>query len=138
MPLDVAAGCATLGSFLESAAGRDDRYAGASDDELLGVICGWDRAEAAMAAGKHAAVAEFIRRRAAPGAAPRGPAQLPEGWHEFTGRELGAVLGGVGRGAEEVLDLAWYRAAADPGIQHIDVPDGCPRRGGGRLPPQGR
>ena len=60
-PLDVAPGCAVLGSFLEEVAGDDDRYAGASDDELLGVICGWDRAEAAMAAGKHAAVAELIR-----------------------------------------------------------------------------
>src|SRR5580658_5526348 len=30
--LDVARGCPTLGSFLEDAAGEDDRYAGASDD----------------------------------------------------------------------------------------------------------
>jgi hypothetical protein len=42
-PLDVAAGCAALGSFLEDAAGEDDRYVGASDDELAGVICAWDR-----------------------------------------------------------------------------------------------
>ena len=34
-----------------------------------------------------------IRRRPAPGAAVAGPAQLPEGWHEFAGRELGAMLG---------------------------------------------
>jgi hypothetical protein len=60
-PLDVAAGCVALASFLEDAAGPGDRYAGASDDELLGVICAWDRSEAAMAAGKHAAIAEFIR-----------------------------------------------------------------------------
>ncbi len=60
-PLDVAPGCAVLGSFLEDAAGEDDRYAGVSDDELLGVIAAWDRTEAAMAAGKHAAIAELIR-----------------------------------------------------------------------------
>jgi hypothetical protein len=60
-PLDTAPGCAALGSFLEDAAGGDDRYAGASDDELLGVIGGWDRVEANASAGKHAAVAEFIR-----------------------------------------------------------------------------
>ena len=60
-PLDIAPGCAVLASFLEDTAGGDDRYARATDDELLGVICGWDRAEAAMAAGKHAAVAELIR-----------------------------------------------------------------------------
>ena len=44
-PLDVAPGCATLGLFLEDAAGDQDRYAGVSDEELLGVICGWDRVE---------------------------------------------------------------------------------------------
>ena len=45
-PLDTAPGCATLASFLEDIAGEDDRYRGASDDELHGVVCGWDRVEA--------------------------------------------------------------------------------------------
>ena len=61
MPLDAAPGCATLASFLEDAAEDGDRYAGATDDELLGVICGWDRQEAHASARKHAAVAEFMR-----------------------------------------------------------------------------
>ena len=43
------------------AAGHDDRYEGASDDELIGVLCAWDRLEAHMAARKLAAVAELIR-----------------------------------------------------------------------------
>jgi Domain of unknown function (DUF222) len=106
-PLDVAPGCATLGLFVEDAAGEDDRYAGASDDELLGVICASDRAEAAEAARKHAAIAELIRRRPAPGRALEGPAEMPTVWHEFTARELGAVLGVSGRDAEEMLGLAW-------------------------------
>ena len=38
----------------------------------------WDRVEAYAAARKHAAVAEFIRRRPRPGCPPRGPAQMPE------------------------------------------------------------
>jgi hypothetical protein len=105
-PLDVAPGCATLGSFLEDVAGEDDRYAGASDDELQGVICGWERDEANACARKHAAIAELIRRRPAPGCAVEGPAQMPEGWAEFTGRELGAVLGVSAGDAEEMLDLA--------------------------------
>ena len=62
-PLDVAPGCATLSLFAEGAAGEDDRYAGASDDELAGVICAWDRVEAYASSRKHAAVAELIRRR---------------------------------------------------------------------------
>jgi hypothetical protein len=33
-PLDTAPGCAVLGSFLDDTAGEDDRYAGATDDEL--------------------------------------------------------------------------------------------------------
>jgi hypothetical protein len=116
-PLDVAPGCATLGLFAEDAAGDDDRYAGASDDELLGVICARDRAEAAMAAGKYAAVAELVRRRPAPGCALAGPAQMPESWHEFTARELGAVLGVSAGDAEQILDLAWALEVCLPGTK---------------------
>jgi len=60
-PPDTAPGCLTLAQFAEEAAGEDDRYQGACDDELAGVICAWDRAESYMAARKHAAVAELIR-----------------------------------------------------------------------------
>jgi hypothetical protein len=74
MPLDAAAGCTTLAQFAEVAAGEDDRYRGASDDELVGVICAWQRSESYMAARKHAAVAELIRRRPARGCAAAGPA----------------------------------------------------------------
>ena len=116
-PLDTAPGCAALASFLEDTAGDDDRYAGASDDELLGVICAWDRVEANASAGKHAAVAELIRRRPAPGAAPDGPAQMPESADEFTGRELGAVLGVSARDAGEMLDVAWYLDVNLPGTK---------------------
>jgi Domain of unknown function (DUF222) len=117
LPLDAAPGCAALRSFLEEAAGADDRYAGATDDELAGVICAWDRQEAHASAGKHAAVAELIRRRAALGAAVAGPAQMPEDFEEFTGRELGAVLGVSGRAAGEMLDLAWYLEVNLPGTK---------------------
>jgi hypothetical protein len=103
-PLDVAPGCAALGSFLEDTAGDDD----ASDDELLGIICAWDRVEAHASAGKHAAIARLSRRRPALDCTPDGPAKMPEHWDEFTSRELGAVLG-VGSGdASELLDLAWH------------------------------
>ena len=72
-PLDAAPGCLTLGQFAEVAAGADDRYPGASDDELAGVICAWDRVEAYASSRKHAAVAELIRRRPAPGRRGAGP-----------------------------------------------------------------
>jgi hypothetical protein len=60
-PLDTAPGGPVLASFLDDAAGPDDRYTGATDDEILGVICAWDRVEAHASARKHAAVAELIR-----------------------------------------------------------------------------
>jgi hypothetical protein len=116
-PLDVAPGSAALASFLEDAAGHDDRYAGASDDELQGVVCGWDRVEAYASARKHAAVAEVIRRRPAPGAAVEGAAEMPEGWHEFTARELAAVLGVSQGDAERMLDLAWHLEVNLPGTK---------------------
>ena len=55
MILDTAPGSAELALFAADAAGPDDRYPGASDDELVGAICAWDRAEAHLAARKHAA-----------------------------------------------------------------------------------
>jgi hypothetical protein len=116
-PLDVAPGCATLGLFAEDAAKDDDGYPAASDDELLGVICAWDRAEAYMAARKHAAVAELIRRRPAPGCAPTGEARMPEEWHEFTPRELAPALGESAGAAEGLLWLAWELEVNLPGTR---------------------
>jgi hypothetical protein len=116
-PLDLAPGGAVLGSFLEDVAGEDDRYAGASDDELLGVICAWDRVEAHASARKHAAVAELIRRRPAAGAAVRGAAGMPEACDEFTGRELSAALGCPAGAAGQLLGLAWALEVNLPGTR---------------------
>ncbi len=60
MLFDVMPGAPELAGFADAAAGPDDAFDGASDDELLGVLCGWDRVEAHAAARKHAAVAELI------------------------------------------------------------------------------
>jgi hypothetical protein len=111
--LDTAAGCPLLPLFADEAAGQDDRYAGASDDELLGAIAAWDRAEAHMAARKHAAVAELIRRRPEPGGRPR----LPSERDEFVAVELSAVLGMSRRAAEDVLGLAWALDVMLPGTK---------------------
>ena len=56
---------------------------GATDDELVGAICAWDRVQSHAAARKHAAAAELIRRRPAPGCGLEGPARMPAGWEEF-------------------------------------------------------
>jgi Domain of unknown function (DUF222) len=116
-PLDVAPGCAALGLFLEDAAGADDRYRGATDDELAGVICGWDRVRAYAGARAHAAIAELIRRRPASGCTVEGEAEIPDGWEEFTGRELGAVLGVSALNAEAMLGLARDLEVSLPGTK---------------------
>ena len=58
--LDVASACPELAAFADRAAGGDDTYEGASDDELIGVLCAWDRVEAHAAARKFGAMAELI------------------------------------------------------------------------------
>ena len=95
-----------LGQFAEEAAGEDDRYPGASDDELLGAICAWDRVEAYASSRKHAAVAELIRRRPAEGCEPAGPAQMPEACDEFTSREVASILGETRGIGEDIVFLA--------------------------------
>ena len=72
-PLDVAPGGGVLLGFAEDAAGAGDRFAGASDDELAGIIGALDRAEATACSLKHAALAAFTRRRPAPGLRAGGP-----------------------------------------------------------------
>ena len=59
--LDVMPGCPDLAMLADAAAGDDDSYDGASDDELIGVLSAWDRLEAHMAARKLAAAAELMR-----------------------------------------------------------------------------
>ena len=90
-PLDTAPGGAALHGLAEYAAGDGDRFGGSTDDELTGIICALDRAEAAAAALKHAAVAALAG---------------PGNWEEFTGTELSWALAGTRWAAENMLDLA--------------------------------
>jgi hypothetical protein len=111
--LDTAPGGGALLGLAEYAAGADDRFGGATDDELTGIICALDRSEAAAAALKHAAVAELIRRRPAPAAEPALAA--PGSWEEFTGTELSWALAGTRWAAENMLDLAQTLTTKLPG-----------------------
>ena len=116
-PLDTAPGCAALGLFAEDAGDGDDRYAGATDDEVLGLICAWDRIEANASARKHAMVAELIRRRPARDCAVEGPARMPAGWDEFTSAELAPALGQARGAAEDMLGLAHDLEVKLPGTR---------------------
>ncbi len=121
-------GCADLALLADAAAGDDDRYEGASDDELIGVLCAWDRVEAHACARKLAAAAELIRRRPEPGCPPEGAARMPAAWEEFTAGELAYALAEHRGRAEDLLTLAaametrlpGTRAALRDGIIRLD------------------
>jgi hypothetical protein len=115
--LDVAPGGGALQGLAESAAGPGDRFTEASDDELTGVICALDRAEAAACALKHAAVAELIRRRPEPGCPLEGPAQMPATYDEFTEAELADALAETRYGAAGILGLAHDLEVKLPGTR---------------------
>ena len=117
MLLDTMPGCNALAGFAAEAAGEDDRYGGAADDEVAGAIAAWDRIEAHAAARKHAAVAEFIRRRPGPGCVPEGAAQMPAVWDEFTVTEVAGVLGESRGAAEDLLGLAYDLEVKLPGTR---------------------
>ena len=117
MVLDTMAGCEALAGFAAEAAGEDDRYAGACDDEVAGAVAAWDRVEAYAAARKCAAVAEFIRRRPRPGCALEGPGQLPEPWDESITAEVAGVLAESRSAADAVLDLAHDLEVKLPGTR---------------------
>ena len=119
--LDTAPGCLALGEFAAAVAGPDDRYPGATDDEIMGVICALDRVEAHVVACKLAAVAEFIRRRPARDDAPQdsgkgGPEKgaggmPPQGWDEFAVKELAWALAESQGAAEELMAMAYQLEA---------------------------
>jgi hypothetical protein len=117
MILDAAPGGVELALFAADAAGPDDRYEGASDDELVGAICAWDRTEAHAAARKHAAIAEFIRRRPAADCTLEGPARMPAAWDEFTPDELSLALAESKGAAAGLLDLSWDLEVKLPGTR---------------------
>src|ERR1700747_3155969 len=115
MLLDVMPGCGALAGFAAEAAGEDDRYAGACDDEVAGAVAAWDRVEAWAAARKHAAVAEFIRRRPRPGSPLDSSAQLPEDWDESITAEVAGVLAESRHAADAMLGLAYDLEVKLPG-----------------------
>src|SRR3954471_11929039 len=124
--LDALPGGGTLAFFAESAAGDGDRYAGVSDDELDGVISAWGRGEAYACARKHAAVAEFIRRRADPDAATGERSGMPQMWDEFAVDELRLLLAEHRGAAEDLMSRSHDLAVKLPGTMALF--------GAGRLP----
>ncbi|HEX3192572.1 MAG TPA: DUF222 domain-containing protein [Streptosporangiaceae bacterium] len=102
MPLDVLPGCAALAVAADAAAG-DDRFAGVSEAELVGVLCAWDRVEAHAAARKLGVAAELARRTPVPEDA------------EFIADQVAYALGESRGRAGDLIDLAQALGTRLPG-----------------------
>jgi hypothetical protein len=118
-PLDAMPGGMPLAFFAENAAGDDGRYAGVSDNELDGVIAAWNRSEAYACARKHAAVAEFIRRRAEPDCGTDPVSGMPAVWDEFAVDELRVVLAESRGAAEDLMSRAHDLTVKLPGTMAL-------------------
>ena len=81
----------------------DDRFAGVSEAELVGLVCAWDRVEAHAAARKLAAIAELDRRNPGPEDA------------EFTADQVACALGESRFRADELTGTAGHLDTHLPG-----------------------
>ena len=99
-------------AMLAEDAGRD--VSAASDDEVVGLICVFDRLEAWAAGRKYAAAGEFIRRRPADGCETAETGGLPAMWGEFAATELAHSLAESRGTAETLLETAHALAAKLP------------------------
>jgi len=114
--LDTASGSAALHGFIEKAV-DSGRLGEASDGEIIGLITAADRAEAAVCSLKHAAAAELIRRRPAPGSTMTGTAGMPEAYLDSAGAEVKWALAETRQVADQVLSLAWDLEVKLPGTK---------------------
>ena len=97
---------AWLAIVLEEVSGPQRRCAGASDDELTGILGRWAALEAWAAAGKLAVTAELVRRRAVPGHGPKAAGGMPSQWELGTGHEVAAALAVSLRSADDLAGLS--------------------------------
>jgi hypothetical protein len=116
---DALPGGSELAFLADAIAGDGDRYPGASDSELDGVIAAWDRVEAHASARKHAAIAEFIRRRPEEGCEPEEAGGMPERWDEFAVDELRVLFAESRAAAERLMDRAQDLATRLPGTMAL-------------------
>ncbi|HEY6296214.1 MAG TPA: DUF222 domain-containing protein, partial [Streptosporangiaceae bacterium] len=117
MALDTAPGSAVLMSIADEVVGPDETYANVTDDELVGLICAWERVQSHASARKHGASAELIRRRPADGYGLEGPAQMPAVWDEFLPDELAPALAQSAWAANDLLGLAHDLEVKLPGTR---------------------
>ena len=104
-----ARGLAVAADAAADGGGPGDSFGGVADQELVGLVCAWDRVEAHAAARKLVAIAEVFRRNPEDGFEPE-PGQMPGVVHEFTRDQLALALGESRAAADWLLTVAWHLA----------------------------
>src|SRR5580693_2278791 len=107
-----------LAATVAELSGPQWRCAGATDEELIGLLGRWDALGSWAEAGKLGVVRELLRRRARPGlrGAPPSHGDLPDQWQEGAGHEVSAALQVSLRSADNLTASAWDLQARLPGI----------------------
>src|SRR5689334_13393212 len=83
---------AALAAAAEEASGPEWRCPGASDDELMGLLCRWAAIESWAAAAKLGLIREMMRREDQPWLRGQRHGDLPDVWSESLQHELAAGL----------------------------------------------
>jgi uncharacterized protein DUF222 len=107
-----------LAAMVAELSGPEWRCAGATDDELIGLLGRWDAIGSWAEAGKLGVVRELLRRRAHQGlgGGPSMHGDLPDQWEEGTAHEASAALAISLRSADNLTAFAWDLQARLPGI----------------------
>jgi hypothetical protein len=105
---DKAVPSARVLAALEGVTGEGSRPpAGATLDEVTGMLTSWAAAEAHACAGKLAAVREIIRREGGGEAGALSPHGLPKQWDIGVAHEVAAALGLSWQAAEPLIGFAY-------------------------------
>ncbi len=109
---------AGLAAVVDELSGPEWRCAGATDEELIGLLGRWDAIGSWAEAGKLGVVRELLRRRARPGLGGAAPSHgdLPDQWEEGAGHEVSGALAISLRSADNLTAVAWDLQARLPGI----------------------
>src|SRR6202522_4235366 len=113
-PWDNAAPDTMISGAADHASGKDRRFTGVNDDELMGLLGTRQRLVAHQNWELLMGVAEFIRRRPEPGCKASLPGAMPERWGEQAAGELRNQLHVTPHAANDLLGLAHDLAAKLP------------------------
>src|SRR6185437_13965622 len=108
----------SLAAALEGASGEDWRCAGASHEELVGLLRQWAALESRASAAKLGVLRALMREEDLP---PHGGhhGDLPDGWTSSLTREVALALAMSAQSAENMMWLAWDLQARLPGVGRL-------------------